>query len=88
MILHAHRELFVTAGLARAKTLYITRGSPWENPYIESFRDTFRDECLYMHVFTIGRHAREAVEAWRKEYNHERPHSSLNYMTPAEVVGD
>ena len=68
------------------KTLYITPGSPWENPYIESFHDKFRDECLNMHVFTDGRHATEVVEAWRNEYNDERPHSSLNYMTPAEFA--
>ena len=69
-----------------AQTLYITPGSPWENPYIESFHDKFRDECLNMHVFADGRHAQEVVEAWRNEYNEERPHSSLNYMTPAEFA--
>jgi len=69
-----------------AKTLYITPCSPWENPYIESFNDKFRDECLNMHVFHDGRHAQEVVEAWRREYNEERPHSSLNYMTPAEFA--
>jgi len=69
-----------------AKTVYITPGSPWENPYIESFNDKFRDECLNMQVFISGRHAEEVVEAWRKEYNEERPHSSLNYMTPAEFA--
>ena len=69
-----------------AKTLYITPGSPWENAYIESFNDKFRDECLNMQVFTNGRHAQEVVEAWRIEYNEERPHSSLNYMTPAEFA--
>ena len=70
-----------------AKTLYITPGSPWENPFIESFHGKFRDECLNMHVFTDGRHAQQVVEAWRIEYNEERPHSSLNYMTPAEYAG-
>lgn len=69
-----------------AKTIYITPGSPWENPYIESFHDKFRDECLNMHVFTDGRHAQEVIEAWRNEYNDERPHSSLNYMTPSEFA--
>jgi len=44
-----------------AETIYITPGSPWENPYIESFNDKFRDECLNMHVFTDGRHAQEVV---------------------------
>lgn len=69
-----------------AQTLYITPGSPWENPYIESFNDKFRDECLNLHVFTDGRHAQDVIEAWRHEYNNERPHSSLNYRTPAEFA--
>lgn len=68
------------------ETLYITPGSPWENPYIESFNDKFRDECLNMEVFDDGRHAQKVVEAWRTEYNEERPHSSLDYMTPAEYA--
>jgi transposase InsO family protein len=67
-------------------TLYITPGSPWENAYIESFNDKFRDECLNMHVFINGRDAQTLVEDWRKEYNDFRPHSSLNYMTPAEFA--
>jgi len=70
-----------------AKTLYITPGSPWENPYIESFNDKFRDECLNMHVFLDGRHAQQVVETWRTHYNEERPHSSLNYLTPEEFAG-
>lgn len=69
-----------------AKTLYITPGSPWENAYIESFNDKFRDECLNMHVFTDGHEAQEVIEAWRLEYNDQRPHSSLNYLTPSEFA--
>ena len=69
-----------------ARTLYITPGSPWENAYIESFNDKFRDECLNLHVFTDGRHAQDVIEAWRVEYNEERPHSSLNYRTPSEFA--
>ena len=69
-----------------AKTIYITPGSPWENPYIESFHDKFRDECLNMHTFSSGAHAQKVIEAWRNEYNEFRPHSSLNYMTPAEFA--
>ena len=67
-------------------TLYIAPGSPWENAYIESFNDKFRDECLNMHVFENGRHAQDVVEAWRIEYNEQRPHSSLKYMTPVEFA--
>src|SRR5690606_11343380 len=69
-----------------AKTLYITPGSPWENPYIESFNGTLRDECLNMNLFTNGRHAQDVTEAWRREYNELRPHSSLGYQTPAEFA--
>ena len=69
-----------------ATTLYIEPGCPWQNPYIESFHDKLRDECLNMHLFTDVRNAQDVVEGWRKEYNEQRPHSSLNYMTPAEFT--
>ena len=69
-----------------AKTIYIQPGSPWENAYIESFNGRFRDECLNMEVFKNGDEAREVIEAWRHEYNERRPHSSLNYHTPAEFA--
>lgn len=69
-----------------AKTLYITPGSPWENPYIESFNGTLRDQCLNMNLFGNGRQAQNVTEAWRHEYNELRPHSSLDYQTPAEFA--
>jgi putative transposase len=64
-------------------TLYIEPGSPWENPFIESFNRTFRTECLDRWVFADGREAQIVIEQWRHEYNHRRPHSSLGYMPPA-----
>jgi transposase InsO family protein len=67
----------------RCNTLYITPGSPWENPYIESFNGTFRGECLDRWVFADGREAQLVIEQWRQEYNQRRPHSSLGYMPPA-----
>ena len=69
-----------------SKTLYIEPGSPWQNAYIESFNDKFRDECLNMEVFKNGNEAREVIEAWRHEYNDLRPHRSLNYLTPSEFA--
>lgn len=66
------------------KTIYIEPGSPWENPYIESFNGKFRDECLNREVFASGAEARAVIDAWRIEYNTQRPHSSLGYLTPAE----
>lgn len=68
---------------ADCDTLYITPGCPWENPFIESFFDKFRDECLNRSLFADGQEAREVVENWRIEYNTFRPHSSLGYLSPA-----
>jgi putative transposase len=70
----------------QCQTLYITPGSPWENPFIESFNGTFRADCLDRWVFADGTEAQEVVERWRLEYNHRRPHSSLGYLTPAEFA--
>jgi putative transposase len=64
-------------------TLYITPGSPWENPFIESFNGTFRADCLNRWVFTSGHEAQMVIEQWRQEYNLRRPHSSLGYLSPA-----
>lgn len=63
-------------------TLYITPGSPWENPFIESFNGTFRGDCLDRWVFANGYEAQIVIEQWRQEYNHRRPHSSLGYLPP------
>ena len=73
-------------GSSGCRTLFINPGSPWENPYIESFNGKFRDECLNMEVFASGKEAQMIVEAWRKDYNAYRPHSSLGYLTPAEFA--
>jgi putative transposase len=56
-------------------------GKPNENAYIESFNGKFRDECLNEHLFITMAQARRTIEAWRIEYNTERPHSSLGDMT-------
>lgn len=68
------------------QTLYIHPGSPWENPFIESFNGHFRTECLDTYLFTNGREAQQVIEDWRLEYNRSRPHSSLGYLTPAEFA--
>lgn len=68
------------------KLFFITPGKPVENCYIESFNGRFRDECLNEHWFLTLEHARQIVEAWRVDYNTERPHSSLNDLTPEEFI--
>ena len=61
-------------------------GKPTDNPFIESFNGSFRDECLNIHWFLSLADAREKIEAWRQEYNSFRPHSSLDGMTPEEWI--
>ena len=65
---------------------FIRPGKPNENAYIESFNGKFRDECLNEHWFISLAHARSVIEAWRIEYNTERPHSSLGNLTPEEFA--
>ncbi len=65
---------------------YSRPGRPTDNPYVESFNGSFRDECLNAHWFLSLEDAMEKIETWRIEYNQYRPHSSLNDMTPAEFV--
>jgi len=67
---------------------FIRPGKPNENAYIESFNGKFRDECLNEHWFISLAHARSIIEAWRIEYNTERPHSSLGNRTPEEIAND
>ena len=78
----------VTRWLDRAgvKALFIAKGSPWENGYAESFNSRFRDELLYRELFVGLEDARWVVDRWRLDYNHQRPHSSLDYQTPAEFA--
>ena len=71
---------------AGVKTLFIAKGSPWENGFVESFNSRFRDELLNRELFTGLEDARWVVDRWRLDYNHQRPHSSLGYQTPAEFA--
>ena len=70
----------------RGKTLFIAKGSPWENGYVESFNSRFRDELLNGELFLSLADARWVVDRWRLDYNHHRPHSALEYQTPAEFA--
>jgi putative transposase len=68
------------------QTLYIEPGAPWENGYAESFHSRLRDEFLAIEVFENLSAARKLTAAWREDYNHHRPHSSLGYLTPVEFA--
>lgn len=69
------------------KLAFIRPGKPVENAYIESFNGRFRDECLNENWFLTLGHARDIIERWRIDYNTVRPHSSLDYLTPEEFMG-
>jgi putative transposase len=64
----------------------IQAGKPNQNAYVESFNGRLRDECLNEHWFTSLTHARSVIEAWRREYNEERPKRVLDGLTPAEYA--
>lgn len=55
----------------------IQPGKPYQNGFIESFNGRLRDECLNAHWFWSLPDARQKIEAWRRDYNEARPHSSL-----------
>jgi len=65
---------------------FIQPGKPVQNAYAESFNGRLRDECLNANGFTSVSDARRKIELWRQDYNQERPHSSLNYLSPAEFA--
>lgn len=68
------------------KLRFIQPGKPVQNAYIESFNGKFRNECLNDNVFVGLDNARNIIEAWRQDYNSERPHSSLDNLTPVEFA--
>jgi putative transposase len=65
---------------------YIAPGKPMQNGFVESLNGRFRDECLNEHLFRNYRHAREIIEEWRIDYNLNRPHTSLDGLTPNEFA--
>jgi transposase InsO family protein len=62
----------------------VQAGSPWQNGFIESFNSRFRDEFLDAEEFESVADARSKATWFRREYNTQRPHSSLAYKTPSE----
>lgn len=67
---------------------FIRPGKPIENAYIESFNGRLRQECLNQSWFSSLEDAKIKIEAWRKDYNEHRPHSSLKDETPQAFAED
>ena len=59
---------------------------PSDSAFIEAFNSRFRQECLNQHWFLSLEDARNKIEAWRMEYNSDRPHSAPDYQTPDEFI--
>ncbi|OZA24815.1 MAG: IS3 family transposase [Hydrogenophilales bacterium 17-61-9] len=77
-------RLMLTWAHARGVRLFLIEpGKPNQNAYIESFNGRLRDECLNEHWFVNLAHARAVIEAWRREYNEERPKKALGGLTPS-----
>jgi putative transposase len=70
------------------KLHFIGPGKPRQNAYIESFNGKFRDECLNEHWFLTLQEAQLVIEAWRREYNEERTHSTIGDVTPQEFIAN
>lgn len=85
-----HGPEFTSSALDRwayenhVKLDFIRPGKPIENAHIESFNGRFRDECLNEEVFVSLNDAKRKIEKWRLDYNHCRPHSGINNLTPKE----
>ena len=83
LVAHALKDWCRFAGV---QTGYIEPGAPWQNPYIESFNGHLRRELLDLESFNTLYEAQILLDDWQLEYNHYRPHQSLNYQTPTEYA--
>ena len=80
------KALFFWSQDSGVKLHFIQPGKPTQNAFIESLNGKFRDSCLNLHWFRSLKEACHIIEQWRYHYNYERPHSSLNYLTPIAFV--
>jgi putative transposase len=76
------KAMFFWSKESRVGLGFIQPGKPTQNAFVESVNGKFRNECLNLHWFRTIEEARYEIDLWRTHYNHERPHSSLNYLSP------
>ena len=81
------KAMFFWSKEARVELGFIQPGKPTQNAFVESLNGKFRNECLNLHWFRTLEEAKYEIGLWRDHYNHCRPHSSLNYMSPVEYAG-
>ena len=76
------RALGAWSELQRVRLHFIEPGKPTQNAFIESFNGRLREECLNANWFLSLADARRKIAAWQRDYNEDRPHSSLGYLPP------
>ncbi len=79
MTAHALRDWCTLSGTG---TAFIEPGSPWQNPFVESFHSRVRDELLDVEEFFCLTEAQVVISDWQEDYNQRRPHSALGMRTP------
>ncbi len=67
---------------------FIAPAKPMQNGFVESFNGRMRDELLNERLFFSLDDARRQISAWVADFNHQRPHSSLGYLTPAAFAAN
>jgi len=83
LIAHALRDW---CRLNQTATAYIEPGSPWQNPFVESFNGRTRDEVLDVELFHTLAEAKVILTDWISAYNTEHPHSALGMLPPARFA--
>ena len=77
------REMDAWACRKGVRLHFIDPGKPMQNGFVESFNDKFRYSCLNAEYFVGLEDARRRIEAWRHDYNEQRPHRSIGRIPPA-----
>ncbi|CUS47106.1 putative transposase [Idiomarinaceae bacterium HL-53] len=80
------KAMFFWSKTKGVRLSFIQPGKPTQNAFVESLNGKFRNECLNQHWFRTLDEARYDIKQWQRHYNEERPHSSLNYLPPAEYA--
>lgn len=76
------KAMFFWSQTYGAQLASIQPGKPTQNAFVESLNGKLRNECLNLHWFHSIEEASDHIQQWRDHYNHQRTHSSLNYMSP------
>lgn len=65
---------------------FIQPGQPMQNAFVERLNGSIRRELLNAYVFRTLDEVRDKAFEWQRDYNHHRPHKSLGYRAPVDVV--